>query len=627
MNNFWVKLVSVITWFILLKINLLLPFVSSSSSSTIDSIENGRWNTTLNGKILWRNDCEFDYSYVFSYTVKEPVLTAEECGKQCLTRPMTCNHFIQNSAGNCDLLWATKATKPLEVLSDKSTCGYIPSQVWPKSEEDDRILVKSNCTFQSTASDELEVSYVRSFHLCKSGCLEEHLCSAFSYNEKDRHCIMPHKAKAAKKISNPWILEELFRSNISTVSSSSSNKCAIVSTRAWELYDPRTFYQYNCDFNGFDIIALNQNKSRENCIYECSDNPNCTHFSFHHKNNGACFLKKARLLTADRVDTEDVICGYIPDKIKWNFTTKNGWVIRWKEECDFELNNMIKSDIKSAEDCQEECVKLDTCNHFSHDGVNCYLMLNFELSKLKTINGKQWTCGYVPRRIWHRGDRSKDDARILIKTECAINPSSSYYVINEKSLTKCQQICLYDHRCNAFSFNSADSKCVLPHKKSEFEATIISYSNFTQLVRLFGRLDVDSWTSECGFIPNRNWNIDRIGSVGDGILYQDKCNFNNEFNIEEPIIQMSFDDCIAHCFKLAQCTHFTYKDNGMCSVKKASALADRLTEEKGRKCGYIPSRWNLTENETQENYSTYIIRYRIITILNYIINKPNILPI
>ena len=608
MSNLWAELVAIIAWLILLKINLLLPFVSSSSSSTTDSIEKGRWNPSLDGQILWRNDCKFDFSYVFSYAVKEPVLTADECGKHCLNRPMTCNHFIfssfhSSSEGNCDLLWATKAMKQLEVNDEsikRLTCGYIQSQVWPKSENDDQILVKFNCTFQSTASGERKPA--NSFHSCKSYCLEDHLCSAFSYSEKKKLCIMPHITNIAEKTSSPWILADLFRLNIVNVSSSDS--CAIVSSRSWKQHDVSTFYQYNCDFKNVGIIGLHQNKRRENCISQCSNNPNCTHFSFH---NETCYLKNLPLLTADRMEVEGVTCGYIPDKIKWNFTTIDGWVIRWKEECEFNAIRGFEANTTSAEDCRKKCVKLATCNHFSHDGFTCYLIFNFQLSELTKINGKQWTCGYVPKRIWHK---ALDEKRILMKTECAF-PSSSYNVITSL-LSSCQNICLNDHLCNAFSYNSTDGKCFLPHKKSEFETTIISFSNLTQLFRFAGRLDVDSRT-ECGFIPTRNWNIDLIGPADDGVLYQENCDFNNEFDIQEPQNQSSLNDCIDHCFNFTRCTHFTYKTNNkMCSVKKASVFVDRLTAGGDQHCGYIPSRWDLTENNTQQNVSTDWIRYRII---------------
>ena len=102
----------------------------------------------------------------------------------------------------------------------------------------------------------------------------------------------------------------------------------------------------------------------------------------------------------------------------------------------------------------------------------------------------------------------------------------------------------------------------------------------------------------CYIIPTRNWKVDRIGELGDGVLYQNNCDFDKKFDIEnEAKFQKSLNNCVTHCFNLTRCTHFSYSErNRMCRVKKASALTDREKAGSDKWCGYIPSRWNLTDD-------------------------------
>ena len=147
----------------------------------------------------------------------------------------------------------------------------------------------------------------------------------------------------------------------------------------------------------------------------------------------------------------------------------------------------------------------------------------------------------------------------------------------------------------------ADGNCVIPQKATKIETENWILSSFSELFRLSSPSHVHNHSkATCYIIPTRNWKVDRIGELGDGVLYQNNCDFDKKFDIEnETKFQKSFNDCVTHCFNLTRCTHFSYSErNGMCSVKKASALTDR--EKAGRDiwCGYIPSRWNLTDDKT-----------------------------
>ena len=102
----------------------------------------------------------------------------------------------------------------------------------------------------------------------------------------------------------------------------------------------------------------------------------------------------------------------------------------------------------------------------------------------------------------------------------------------------------------------------------------------------------------CYVIPTRDWKVDRIGKSGDGFLHQDDCDFNTLFDIEKPREQNSFNDCVTHCFNVTRCTHFSYSNNRICTVKNAPALTDReaVGISDNMECGYIPSRLNSTSS-------------------------------
>jgi len=603
----------------------LVHLLASSTASTINPAmidDEGLW--TQNGTMYWSNACEFHtYDSVLT-RYEDSASSIEECGSRCVNTLLKCNYFNYYQQ-RCELIWKTKLTRP-ERLNRGGTCGYIPSQIWKTSSKDERIVVsQSNCTFTSSPSaDSRDVSTEKNFDFCRNRCLNDHRCSVFSYNDEDGKCILPNQAIEYEKQSGPLILlEDGFHSPV--VSSSASAICAVVSTRIWQKYldddDNIFFYQDNCYFNeGVDIEEHYQNFIfaeflRQKCMRLCSFNPNCTHFTYHE--NGTCFLKNAPLLT-DRVETEGNIsrsngCGYISERaINFNLKITSHGPAFWQKNCEFALprigSNSSFQGI-SADDCLDKCFINSECNHFSHDGSDCYLMFEWELGRPR-INLNGWTCGYIKERIWRK---TTEDDRILQRFNCAFQSSSDIDGINENDVSNesimtnsegielCMATCLADHRCNAFSVNWATGgNCVIPQKETKIETERWSLSSFSELFRLRNSSHENYIYMECYIIPTRNWKVDRIGELGDGVLYQNECDFDKIFDIEnETKLQNSFNDCVTHCFNLSRCTHFSYSErNRICSVKKAAALTDRVKAGGDKKCGYIPSRWNLTDDET-----------------------------
>ena len=604
--------------FLFLLADVLLPLASSETVARSDKTaikdDDEEWNTSDDGLIQWQDDCEFGYDY-FVYSELIESKTFEECGNQCLNRPTKCNHFNYRKS-ECLLLWKTKLTKTTgeDDWSEGSTCGFISRQIWQKSNEDDRIAIKSNCAFPSSA-DGQEVNLLKSFDSCQRVCTEDHRCSAFSYNAIDGKCVLPHRANKVEKISGPLNLNYLFLLRSPIISSSANASCAVVVTRVWQADGDGIYHKDNCEFKGFDIEEPQKLNSSVECEDQCTDNVSCTHFTYY-ENNGTCHVKNAPLLT-DRVETEGVECGYIPDPTlvtnRWNKTTRidNSFFL-WRENCEIELTIIGNISNISAENCTEECVATPECNFFSHDGTDCHLMFELDLKFHLIINEKEgWTCGVVATRIW---DRSSSDQRVLQRPNCEFpSPVDDSGVSNETSLDSCENICLSDLRCNAFSYDGdfKGGKCFLPHKAT---AQSWSLSSFTQLFRLSSPLDLIAWSSHCGFIPTRNWKVNRISESGDGLLYQDDCDFNKGFDIEKPTEQKSFNDCITHCFNMTKCTHFSYSSsNRICNVKNAPALTDReAVGISDKMCGYIPSRLQSKEDDTNPKLWIYVVPVVII---------------
>ena len=70
---------------ILIGLSNLLLVMNINISSALAVAEG--WNKSENGQILWRNKCGFHGE---SGELLRG-LTAEQCGLQCINRPMTCN--------------------------------------------------------------------------------------------------------------------------------------------------------------------------------------------------------------------------------------------------------------------------------------------------------------------------------------------------------------------------------------------------------------------------------------------------------------------------------------------------------------------------------------------------------
>ena len=597
---------------LILIVTVIFPFLLLVSVSA-DSIIVDGWNKSYNGQILLRNGCSL--SSYGSDSVAEFVgdITAEECTSKCLDHP-ACNHFNYyhddrpNHTNSCYLrnliakLMPETTSLQWELDREQFRCGYVPNRLWQTSIDDNRVLVRSNCSFPSSTNERDVIRHEKSFTSCQSACLDDHRCNAFSYDKEERKCVLPYKRSEYESRLGPLsIKQELFKLHPPTSSLSGSADCAVVSTRNWDhrVSDAIIYAQSDCEFKGFDILVLH---NQTNCFQSCFDNQRCSHFThFDQFGNRTCHLKNAPVLT-DRVPTQErlaSLCGYIPDRLnsEWNTTRTR---IRdetglWRNDCDFALPIETKLNTTSAADCELKCFTSSTCNYFSHDGINCYLMLELELAQPKFKGKKGWTCGYDPGKIWKK---SSEDDRILIMPQCTFLSSSVVArneVINETSFSSCQSSCLEDHRCNAFSYDTDHKQCFIPHKAKEFEASW-DYLSFSELFRLRSPMKT-LFDRQCAVISTRNWKVDmrQIDSNSSVLLHQDDCDFNIGFDIEEPTEQKSFNDCIARCFSLKQCSHFSYSSSSrICYLKKAQARkrlrTDRVAAVGGRMCGYIPDR-------------------------------------
>ena len=102
------------------------------------------------------------------------------------------------------------------------------------------------------------------------------------------------------------------------------------------------------------------------------------------------------------------------------------------------------------------------------------------------------------------------------------------------------------------------------------------------------------------------------------VLYQD--DFDVRFDIvdinKQNTGQMSFNDCIIHCFNVTQYTHFSYSScDRICSLKNAPPRTDRIQAwRRGRRCGFIPDRIQLEENSI-DKLLAYAVPAVVIVIL------------
>ena len=158
--------------------------------------------------------------------------------------------------------------------------------------------------------------------------------------------------------------------------------------------------------------------------------------------------------------------------------------------------------------------------------------------------------------------------------------------------------------------------CVLPHKDVKYESNF-NLLNLTELDSLSSypsNSNDQLPSSNCFFISTRNWQADFVGSSGEGALYQENCDFQKGFEVEEPTQQKSLNDCINHCFNVTKCTHFTYQIK-ICGVRKAQVFTDRLAVENNRMCGYIPSRLNKTSEEDSIHHSSNLLVYAVAAVV------------
>ena len=244
--------------------------------------------------------------------------------------------------------------------------------------------------------------------------------------------------------------------------------------------------------------------------------------------------------------------------------------VRWQNGCNYNLTVVdIKTDIK-LDECSRECIDRQMCSHFSSDGTKCFLMLGTQ-SAQPIMEGNEWICGYLPKRIWHH-----HHVGILVQSNCTFkNYESPSDVHNNETIlfsSSCQTACLEDHRCNAFSHDPDNGLCVIEHSTS--------YSLPP------GRA---STSSECAVISNRIWQQGHHGRI----LYSTNCNFDG-FDIEaEPRhLIRNEDDCVSYCLNNIHCTHFSYyHHNETCYTKNAPLNINRV-QAMGGYCGYIPNRLN-----------------------------------
>ena len=195
--------------------------VTSAISATFND-----WNKSQDGQIIWRKNCVFD-NYTFSIEHKE-MGAAEECALLCFNDGLVCSHF-NHVDDKCYLMLAQYSTKPTEITAEKmnSTCGYVPTRIWYQSTDDERILLRSNCTFPSSpaANGDQELDYTKSLSHCQTECLNEDQCNAFSYNQEDGKCLIN-----VQKVEMDLKTDLHFQST-----SSSSSSCGVISRDIWQV--------------------------------------------------------------------------------------------------------------------------------------------------------------------------------------------------------------------------------------------------------------------------------------------------------------------------------------------------------------------------------------------------------
>lgn len=99
----------------------------------------------------------------------------------------------------------------------------------------------------------------------------------------------------------------------------------------------------NCTFKNNDLV--NKLGPRENCLNECKNQIDCTHFSWSTWNGGTCWMKRGSVTKADAVFQSGNICGitveapeggypYLPGRFIWSdeFNSYTGLNQNWIQQ-------------------------------------------------------------------------------------------------------------------------------------------------------------------------------------------------------------------------------------------------------------------------------------------------------
>ena len=272
-------------------------------------LETFEWNRKIkNDLIYWRNDCNFELPLIDDDKIWN-ASSADDCQEKCIQN-VTCNYFsYEGTIGNCYLMFEFELKQPSKSKDkdEKWACGYFPKRVWYKSVEDERLLVKfNNCdaAFMSSLmvnlSSDVIMTNKTSFRLCSSACLEDHRCSAVSYNGEDGNCVFALNAfkfhrdgRAVMDFWN-WNLLQFQRdgfklsSTAATATFIGSRKCGIITSRVW---NPEANYSWRngCKFEAdyFETIDIKNSNSSISPIKQCSElcfnNLGCAHFNVEKK--------------------------------------------------------------------------------------------------------------------------------------------------------------------------------------------------------------------------------------------------------------------------------------------------------------------------------------------------------
>ncbi|CAF1100871.1 unnamed protein product [Brachionus calyciflorus] len=150
-------------------------------------------------------------------------------------------------------------------------------------------------------------------------------------------------------------------------------------------------WAFGCDFQGNELSSVVI--PADKCSSQCSQTPECTHFTWTTWNGGTCWMKKGSVSKNNAFETWDksMICGVIIDgKIQWNGN--------WAFGCDFKNNDLTSSRF-AGDQCSNECSKNSECTHFTwtnFNGGTCW-MKKGSVSKNDafSVDDKTIVCGIL----------------------------------------------------------------------------------------------------------------------------------------------------------------------------------------------------------------------------------------